>query len=334
MSRRWRQAWWVLQTQVHVLSTHEFDFSVVIPAFKAAPFIDRAIQSALRQETVSTEIVVVDDACPLMTGRHVADAYKHLSNVRVVHLEKNSGPAYARNIGFAAARGEWIAILDADDAYEPSRLHRLRALARKLNVSVIADNVRFYDPVSDKYSRPAIRTVSSLELLDKYKFVSQSKPGTGQLDFGLLKPIFNADTLRESGICYREDIRHGEDFLFYLELFCSDLRVALTGDVGYNYTVRSAGLSQTRVDYGAVASDTRRVCEETFVRQDEKLVNLLKERARALDELALERKFEHEVTLGNMRDASLACIAHPRLLLTLARLLKRSALRRPLFRNG
>src|SRR3546814_2800168 len=61
--------------------------------------------------------------------------------VSVISGGRNRGPAGARNLGLAVAAGEWIALLDADDAFEPERLARLVPLARQCGADMLADNL-------------------------------------------------------------------------------------------------------------------------------------------------------------------------------------------------
>ncbi len=92
--------------------------SVIVPAFEAAAFIDEALESALRQDHPSVEIVVVDDGSSDDTAP-VASAHP----VTVLR-RANGGPAAARNSGLALARGEFVTILDADDVWPEDRLSR------------------------------------------------------------------------------------------------------------------------------------------------------------------------------------------------------------------
>ena len=85
--------------------------SVVIPAFNAARFIGRALENVLNQTVPVLEIIVVDDGSTDDTAT-VASRYAPL--VRVAR-KSNAGPASARNLGASLARGEWLAMLDADD---------------------------------------------------------------------------------------------------------------------------------------------------------------------------------------------------------------------------
>ena len=93
-------------------------FSVIIPAFNAATTLARAIDSVRAQSWPVHEIIVVDDGSTDDTAnvaRRFGDA------VRLIR-QRNSGVSVARNAGAAAATGDWLAFLDADDWYAPDRI--------------------------------------------------------------------------------------------------------------------------------------------------------------------------------------------------------------------
>lgn len=108
--------------------------SVVIPAFRAIGTIDAAIRSVLAQTVAPAEIIVVDDGSPDETAAHVEQAYPHVRLVR----QANAGCGMARNAGAAAATGDWLAFLDADDAWLPGKLERQVPETRTAGVGVIA----------------------------------------------------------------------------------------------------------------------------------------------------------------------------------------------------
>lgn len=92
-------------------------FSVVIPAYNAAATLARAIESVRSQTWPAHEIVVVDDGSSDAT----VEVAGRFSEVRLIR-QSNSGVSVARNAGAAAATGDWLAFLDADDWYSPDRL--------------------------------------------------------------------------------------------------------------------------------------------------------------------------------------------------------------------
>jgi glycosyltransferase involved in cell wall biosynthesis len=102
--------------------------SVIIPAYRAANTIGRAVDSVLEQTCPPEEIVIVDDGSPdedeLLTA---LEPYTH----RITLIRKpNGGAASARNLGIERSQGELIAFLDADDFWEPAKLERQLGLFR------------------------------------------------------------------------------------------------------------------------------------------------------------------------------------------------------------
>jgi len=81
-----------------------------------------ALPSALGQEAVRLEVVVVDDGSTDGTSRNLRALASDNDNVRVVTHDRSYGVARARNSGVANARGEWIAFHDDDDLWSPRKL--------------------------------------------------------------------------------------------------------------------------------------------------------------------------------------------------------------------
>lgn len=100
--------------------------SAVIPAYHSASTIGDALDSVAAQQHDALEIIVVDDCSADQTPAAVR-AWNTQRNparipLRVERTTKNGGPAVARNLGIKNARGDWIAFLDADDAWLPGKI--------------------------------------------------------------------------------------------------------------------------------------------------------------------------------------------------------------------
>src|SRR5437868_9728961 len=95
--------------------------AVIIPVFNGAGVVGRAIESALAQHfDGDLEIIVIDDGSTDAT----ADVLKQYETQARVLTQQNRGPAAARNAAVAHSRAEYIAFLDADDAFLPDKLAR------------------------------------------------------------------------------------------------------------------------------------------------------------------------------------------------------------------
>ncbi len=94
--------------------------SVVIPVFNRRREILRAIASVIGQTRQPDEILIVDDGSTDGTVDAVAALQE--PRVRILRLARNQGAAAARNAGIEAAHGDWIALLDSDDEWEPRKL--------------------------------------------------------------------------------------------------------------------------------------------------------------------------------------------------------------------
>jgi glycosyltransferase involved in cell wall biosynthesis len=103
--------------------------SIIIPTHNNENEIIRSIRSALEQSVYPTELIVVDDG----SGDQTKDVLlPFIDSKKITYIfQKNKGQGAARNTGIAAAKGEWIAFLDADDVWMPNKLETQVALIQK-----------------------------------------------------------------------------------------------------------------------------------------------------------------------------------------------------------
>ncbi len=102
-------------------------FSVLVPVYQGAGTVGGAIESALRQTTPPLEIVVCDDGS---TDGLDAALEPYLDRIALLR-QRNQGAAAALNTALRHASGDFVAVLDADDAYLPGRLEALAELGRE-----------------------------------------------------------------------------------------------------------------------------------------------------------------------------------------------------------
>ncbi|WP_296507204.1 glycosyltransferase family 2 protein [Rhodoferax sp.] len=109
-------------------------FSIVLCTYNAQAYIEECIQSLLNQTLADFELIVVDDG-----SRDATLSYLSMQSdprIRVIFLEKNHGLIFARNRGFDESRGQYIAIMDADDIAHPTRLEEQYQVLERGEVDV------------------------------------------------------------------------------------------------------------------------------------------------------------------------------------------------------
>lgn len=127
--------------------------SVVVPCRDDGAFLDEAVSSALAQGWEQIEVVVVDDGSTEPGTRWLLDGYER-PGTRVLRLPA-AGVARARNAGIAAARGEYILPLDADDRLLPGFAEKTAAvLAARPEVGIVDSEATLFGERSGPWQRP------------------------------------------------------------------------------------------------------------------------------------------------------------------------------------
>ena len=136
--------------------------SVIIPCWNAETTIERAVGSVLVDHGVPLEVVVIDDGSTDATGRAVETIQRRDDRVRLVRSPANEGVSEARNRGLDAARGAWLAFLDADDRYFGGGLLAMWAAALERDALAVVGQRVWSDGrrtwISRFYDIPDIRT--------------------------------------------------------------------------------------------------------------------------------------------------------------------------------
>ncbi|MDE8667364.1 glycosyltransferase family 2 protein [Pseudarthrobacter sp. H3Y2-7] len=101
--------------------------TVILPAYNAAGFLERAVRSVMAQTDPDFELVIVDDHSTDGTLDLARRLEEEFENLTVIALPSNAGVSAARNAGLDAARGSWISFIDSDDQYLPAFLETMHA---------------------------------------------------------------------------------------------------------------------------------------------------------------------------------------------------------------
>ena len=210
-------------------------FSIIIPVYNAEDHLQLCLSSACAQTYTDIEIVCVDDGSTDSSHAIITDRAHNDPRVRLIE-KRNGGPSSARNAGIAAAKGEYVCFLDADDRLEPQACERM---AREL-AGYQADAIVFgwsYEP-RDKADR-FVREHADV----RYAFYDQFEPALlfSEMTNPYLRLAVHRGALIASGVKFDEDLRVGEDCQFLFALYPRIGSVRLIADKLYRYLLPRPG---------------------------------------------------------------------------------------------
>lgn len=178
------------------------DYSVIIPAYNAAPFIKRAVDSIRSQDHDSWEIIIVENGS-------TDDTYEFASgiaNEKIRVFQSEKGVSNARNLGIEKAQGEWILFLDADDEILP---RSLRSMKQDLDNETALISYRYeHNAASGKTSSYRGTEEISSYLVECLRDPTQRGNSTAVL--------FNRRFLIDNNIRFDKDLTHAEDSVFLM----------------------------------------------------------------------------------------------------------------------
>ena len=98
--------------------------TIIMPSYKSEKFIIESVESVLAQTYSNWELIIVDDCSPDDSNKVITKYVDSDYRIKLIKLQKNSGPAIARNMAIETANGRYIAFLDSDDVWLPNKLEK------------------------------------------------------------------------------------------------------------------------------------------------------------------------------------------------------------------
>ncbi|MEO9863707.1 MAG: glycosyltransferase family 2 protein [Yoonia sp.] len=220
--------------------------TVIIAAWNSEDSLCASVESALAQTEVSLEVIVVDDCSTdktLIVARDLALAHPQ---VRVLSQQRNGGPAVARNAALAEAKGEWVAVLDADDTFVSGRLAAMIDFADSVDADIVCDGIMTRDAAND-FHQTATLAFAGDPQNDNWtvaEYIAGNMHGTPGLSLGYLKPVIRRSFITKHTLRYDENLRNGEDFHFILDALTNGAAIRFRAEPGYVYSVGHESISR------------------------------------------------------------------------------------------
>lgn len=215
--------------------------SVIVPVYQAEKFLPACAESVTNQTFSDWELLLVDDGCTDGSGA-ICDALAAAdSRVRALHQPKNAGVSEARNRGLREARGEYIAFLDADDAFEPQTLEILWNLRAQAGADTAACAHRNLYPGGGTSVEPVLPAgiYDRQSILERIVYPLLGDRLAQPIFNGFIwRYLFSARILRDAGITFEG--AYLEDEIFLMEYFCNAQKLAVTEEPLYRYLLNPA----------------------------------------------------------------------------------------------
>lgn len=217
--------------------------TAVIPVHNASATIARALESVKAQTLPVSHVIIVDDASS-DDSLDIARA-AGIEDLEIVRLEQNAGPGAARNAGVTRASTEWVATLDADDAWKPTFLEEVSGAIARFSAdfgSCGGLRVKAYHGKNDVSRRLLKRPAGAYDLTDDFWRVA--------LRF---IPIHSSSTVVRRSLFLAvggcpEDVRNGEDVALFMRLWLNG-RFAFVNEPLFESVAIPSGLSAGSLTY-------------------------------------------------------------------------------------
>lgn len=178
--------------------------SIIMPTYRCGGYIEKSIASVQAQTYQNWELIIVDDCSNDGTIDKVLEIKKQDSRINIFQNSSNSGAAVSRNVALKNAKGRWIAFLDSDDLWEPTKLEKQ---IKFMVENGYAFSYHEYLEIDEQGKELGVR-VSGKEHVDKFDMFACCWPGC-------LSVMYDASKI---GLIQINDIKKNNDTAMWLKV--------------------------------------------------------------------------------------------------------------------
>ena len=218
--------------------------SVIVPAYNAAGFISRCVESITSQSYPELEILLLNDGSTddTLAVCHPLAASDH----RIALVDKtNTGAADTRNQGIALAHGKYIQFVDSDDYLAPGATATLIERAEHAGADMVI--AHYYRVDGGKTTRHGF--LKRRDVMDQREFARELMDEPASFYYGVLwNKLYRTALIRDNGVLCREELNWSEDFLFNLEYIRYAHRFCAVDTPVYYYVKNEKSITHTQID--------------------------------------------------------------------------------------
>jgi len=203
--------------------------SIVVPVYNAEAFIERCVESILKQTYHDFELILVDDGSK-DASLAICRKLQQKDNRIQVFTKSNGGPSSARKLGVEKATGNYIFFVDSDDTIPNDALENLLSKNKNQSLDIIQGARKFVP--ADK-SEGHISNFINEEIIDSSTYVKYLFQG--YVNIGPVATLYKRKLFGPETYDLPDDVRVGEDFYMNVCLGLQAGKIGLFNDLTYNY---------------------------------------------------------------------------------------------------
>ncbi len=224
-------------------------FSIIIPFYNAEKYLERCVESILRQTYEDYEIVFIDDCS---TDESVSIAQRYCSGNGNIHLLKgeHKGPAAARNVGIRNAKGEYILFIDADDTIEIDTLKEIYTVLNNKCVDICYMSSHYVIKGAIKKKNTVFNSIEGHTIYTCSEFARLIAQRGNRFPGSMWLMICQSKFLIQNELYLDESILWSEDTDYSYKVFSSARSIAVCDYVGYDWykDIPQSLSKQTNID--------------------------------------------------------------------------------------
>lgn len=204
----------------------KIEISVVIPVYNAEKTIKNCVDSALKQNLESLEVILVNDGSNDSTSE-ILEQYNVNPKVMIFH-QVNMGVSAARNVGLSHASGEYVFFLDSDDVLDDGMLYKMYHFAKKNKIDLLS--CWHKEPATTQYGGNENKSASFIAR-------TQEEIGMHFVDIfprSVCAKLFLRQKIEENNITFSTDMSLGEDMSFVYQYLIVSKSIGVIDGVYYN----------------------------------------------------------------------------------------------------
>ena len=214
--------------------------SIIIPVYNAATYIDRCLESVVKQDYTEWECILVDDGSK-DSSLSLCERWKCEDDRFIVLSQINGGVSSARNAGLNMAKGDYVCFIDSDDWVESGYISDMLESMRYAEMTV--SGIKKHLLVNGIVEKSTVPYRGCIEL--DYGNASEfARLNENSLLYGPVNKMYRMDIIREENIEFPRECSYGEDLIFNFSYLKYVKKIAMVDVENYNYEVHENSLSQ------------------------------------------------------------------------------------------